>query len=295
MTETAIRTALVIPVHNRRDTTLRALRSLGRINSSGLVVKIFVVDDGSVDGTSTAIRSEFPDVEVIAGDGTLHYAAGTNRGITAALHWNADFIVTMNDDSIFHEDFLIRLVNTSTDASNAIVGSLLLLWDNPHAVFQVDPEWVASKGGWVFPQDLNAFNVRRTPFEVQCIVGNCVLFPADAIRQNGMMDERNFPHGWGDVQFTTRLRKAGWKLLVDPLSRVWCEPNTYPKPLNQLSLAQQLRIVFRDQRSPANLTRQFKALWHSAPSKSSSIAAFVSYVFSLFLKFLRLRAFATKS
>lgn len=292
---TTLRTALVIPVHNRRETTLRALRSLSRINRTGLEVRIFVVDDGSSDGTSESIQSEFPEVELILGDGTLHYAAGTNRGITAAIAWNADFIVTMNDDSVFHEDFLVSLVRASRDSGGAVVGSLLLLWDVPHIAFQVDPKWIPSRAGWVFPQDLTAFSLPKEPFEVDCIVGNCVLFPASAIKEQGLMDEKAFPNGWGDAQFTTRIKKGGWTLLVDPRSRVWCEPNTYPPPLRLLTVSEVVRVLFRDSNHPANLRRQFKAIWHSAPSRLSALAAFGYYVAGLSSKALRLRRFTENS
>lgn len=294
MADRLAKTALVIPVHNRRATTIQGLRSLRRINTSGLDVKIIVVDDGSTDGTSDAIRAEFPEVELIAGDGSLHYAAGTNRGIEAAMAWNADHVVTMNDDSVFHEDFLVHLVETSRRFERSIVGSLLLLWDNPHVAFQVDPKWKPSQGGWVFPQDLTAFSVPDEPFEVECLVGNCLLVPAQAIRENGALDEVNFPSGWGDAQFTVRMKKAGWRLLVDPKSRVWCEPNTYPKPLHALKASDRLKILLRDQRHPANLQRQFKALWHSAPSKPSALVAFAFYVGGLSLKALGLRSVAEK-
>ncbi len=79
---------LVIPVYNRREITLQALRSLRRIKCRNLDVHIIIVDDGSCDGTSEAIKKEFPEVQIVKGDGTLHYAAGTNRGISAALEKN---------------------------------------------------------------------------------------------------------------------------------------------------------------------------------------------------------------
>jgi GT2 family glycosyltransferase len=283
---------LVIPVHNRREITLQGLRSLRRIKKSDLDVKIFLVDDGSTDGTSEAVAAEFPDVEIIPGDGSLHYAAGTNRGISAAMEWKAEFVVTMNDDSIFHEDFLIELIETAKRNPHSVVGSLLLLWDRPHLAFQVDPRWSVFSGGWVFPQGLTAFSVAEDPFEVACLVGNCVLFPAQAIEENGLMDEKRFPHGWGDAQYTVRMRKRGWKLLVDPRSKVWCEPNTYPQPLHQLSFGDRLRTLFLNQRHPANLKRQFDAIWYSAPNRISAIGAFAFYVAGLGLKALKLRPYS---
>ena len=277
MNDILIKTALVIPVYNRKEITLQGLRSLSRIDSSGLDVRIFIVDDGSIDGTSDAIRKEFPEVEIIQGDGTLHYAAGTNRGIEAALAWNPDFIVAMNDDAVFHEQFLRRLIQTAQLHPRSVVGSLLLLWDEPHKVFQVGPEWHTLRGGWQIPQDLTAFTVPSEPFEVECIVGNCVLIPTEAVRECGLMDEKHFRHGWGDAQYMARMSIMGWKLLIDPKSYVWCEPNTYPKPLHELSIREGLKILFIDEKHPGNLKRQVVARWYSAPTKTKALAAFGVY------------------
>jgi GT2 family glycosyltransferase len=280
----AIKTALVIPVYNRRETTLQGLRSLSRADTSGLEVRIFVVDDASPDGTADAVAREFPDIELIHGTGNLHYAAGTNRGIEAALEWGAEYVVTMNDDSVFHEQFLQRLVAAAKQQPKAVIGALLLLWNEPHKVFQVGQNWQTWKGGWQIPGDWTAFSVPQTPFEVGGLAGNCLLIPANAIRQCGPMDEKNFPHGWGDTQWTTTLKKGGWRLLVEPRALVWCEPNTYPPPLSTLAFTERLKVLFIDQRHPVNLKRQFDAMWHSAPSKSAALAAFTVHCGNLVLK-----------
>lgn len=281
MPEIFSKVALVAPVHNRRETTLQALQSLARIKTEGLDVRIFIVDDGSIDGTAEAIRNRYPEVVLITGDGSLHYAAGTNRGIEKALEWNADFVVAMNDDAIFHEKFLVRLIGTARSNPRSIIGALLLLWDEPHRVFQIDPKWNTSAGGWTFTDDLTKFALPTDPFKVECIVGNCVLFPAEAIREIGLMDEHHFPHGWGDAQYTVKMKKAGWQLLVDPNAFVWCEPNTYPKPLHDLSKAEILKTLLLNERHPLNLKRQFVARWYSAPSRISAVISFAFYLANL--------------
>jgi len=287
MQEKITKVEIVIPVYNRRETTLQGLRSLSRINKNGLDVHIIIVDDGSTDGTSEAIRKNFPDVQIINGDGTLHYAAGTNRGISAALSRNPDYVVTANDDAVFHVEFLQRLIKTAKKNHQSIVGALLLLWNEPHKVFQVGQVWNTIKGGWEIPENLTAFNVQQTAFEVECLVGNCVLFPVESIRQNGLMDEKKFPHGWGDAQYLMRMRKSGWKLLVEPKSYVWCEPNTYPKPLHQQPISEIFKILLKNRRHPLNLQRQFIARWESAPSKPQALLAFLVYCFQLLGKAFR--------
>jgi GT2 family glycosyltransferase len=287
MSQNPIKVEIVIPVYNRRDTTLQGLRSLSRIDRTGFVMHVIIVDDGSTDGTSEAVRRDFPEVQIVAGDGTLHYAAGTNRGISAALERNPDYIVTANDDAVFHERFLQHLIETAEKNPRSIVGALLLLWNEPHKVFQVGQIWKTFKGGWEIPENLTAFTVPQTAFEVECLVGNCVLFPVAAIRENGLMDEKKFPHGWGDAQYLMRMRKAGWRLLVEPKSYVWCEPNTYPKPLHQMPVRETLKVLFKNRRHPLNLQRQFIARWESAPSKPKAFLAFLVYCLQLLGKAFR--------
>jgi len=281
MSNDLCKVALVIPVHNRRETTLLALRSLERIDTTGLDVRVFIVDDGSTDGTSDAIRISFPEIVLVPGNGTLHYAAGTNRGIEVASKWNPEYFVLMNDDSVFHDQFLQRLIRTARTNPRSIVGALLLLWDEPHRAFQVCLRWKPMEGGWNIPTDLTVFDLPESAVEVECLVGNCVLVPAEAIRECGLMDEERFPHGWGDAQYFTRMRKKGWNLLLDPTAYVWCEPNTYPQPLHKLDLQQIANVLFIDQKHPANLKRQYIALRESAPSKLSGIIA--SFMYCLIL------------
>lgn len=284
MAKKKLKVELVMPVYNRRETTLQALRSLFRINKNGLDIHIIVVDDASTDGTGEAIHEKFPEVQIVQGDGTLHYAAGTNRGISAALLRNPDFIVLMNDDAIYHDQFLARLLKTSEANPHSIIGALLLLWNEPHRVFQVDFKWKTTAGGWFLNDDLTAFDFPGQAFEVEGLAGNCVLLPVEAVRQCGLLDENKFPHGWGDIQYFTRIKKMGWRLLVEPKSFVWCEPNTNPKSLHQLPVREIFQILFINRRHPGNLQRQFIARWESAPSKIKAVFSYLVYLIQLITK-----------
>jgi GT2 family glycosyltransferase len=275
MTNKRIHVEIVTPVHNRRDTTLQCLRSLSRIDTTGLKVHIIVVDDGSTDGTSEAIREQFAEVEILQGDGNLWYTAGTNRAIEAALLKNPDYILAINDDSIFDEQFLLRMVRCAQENPKSVVGALLLLWDKPHQVFQVGARWSTWYGGWRLPHRLTVWTVPQNPWEVEGIVGNCVLYPVEAIRQVGLMNEKAFPYGFGDSEYTPRMRRHGWRLLIEPRARVWCEPNRVAAPLHSLPKRELLKLLFLDRRNNHhNLARMFITRWHAAPSRLQGVAAF---------------------
>lgn len=276
---------IVTPVYNRRETTLQCLRSLARIDTTGLNVHVIIVDDGSSDGTSEAISKEFPDVEVVRGDGTLHYTGGTNRGIEAALLRNPDYVLAINNDSIFDEQFLRRMVACAEENPRSVVGALLLLWDRPHQVFQIGSYWQTWYGGWRHRTQLTAFTVPDHAFEVEVIVGNCALYPVAAIKEVGLMKASSFPYGFGDIEYTPRMRRAGWRLLIEPGARVWCEPNVVlPSPTKQpvTKLARDLFVNYENQ---FNLRRQFVARWESAPSRAQAVTAFGILLVRLGFKF----------
>ncbi len=270
------RVAIVAPVHNRCDITLQCLRSLSKINENGLDVRTFIVDDGSTDGTSIAISDQFPNVNLLHSDGSLWFTEGTNVGIRAALKGDPDFVLMMNDDQIFDADFLSSLVQTALANPRSVVGSLLLLWDTPHKVFQVAPVWNVSSGGWRHWHKQTIWTVPERPWEVGLIVGNCLLVPAEAFREHGLMDSKRYPN-FGDAEFTPRLRKAGWKLLIDPKSRVFCQPNNVPAAVRKMSLRSKLNALVFDLKNTQNLRRRFYGYWDGAPTKIQAVAAFIVF------------------
>ena len=273
MRSDAIRVSIVTPVHNRRDITLQCLRSLSRLNTPGIKVQTIIVDDGSTDGTADAIAAGFPDVKLIRGDGTLFFTEGTNVGVRAALDDGADYVLMMNDDQVFDSDFLRYLVETAEKYPRSIVGPLLLFWDTPHKVFQTSPRWETMSGGWRHWQRQTVWTVPSAPWEVDLIVGNCLLVPAEALRKDGLMNSRRYPN-FGDAEFTPRMRRRGWRLLIDPRSRVFCQPNAVPARVVRMGFREKISALLFDLKHIHNLRRRFYAYWDGAPSHFHGTLAF---------------------
>jgi GT2 family glycosyltransferase len=277
MSSDRIRVEIVAPVHNRREITLLCLRSLSNIRTDGMDVHIIIVDDGSTDGTSDAIRKNFPNVDVIQGDGDLWFTEGTNVGVRAALEREPHFVLMINDDAVFAPDFLVNLVDTAQRNVRSVVGPLLLLWDQPHHVFQVSPVWETRLGGWRHWYSQTVWTVPERPWKVDLIVGNCVLVRADAFREAGLMNSNRYPN-FGDAEFTPRLRRLGWQLLIDPRARIFCQPNAVPPRIRSMGLRKLFSSLILDLKSGPNLRRRLFASLDGAPTKIQGFAAFVIFL-----------------
>ena len=90
------------------------------------------------------------------------------------------------------------------------------------------------------------------------------------------MDSKKYPN-FGDAEFTPRLRKADWKLLIDPGSRVFCQPNTLPSAVRKMSLRQKADALFFDLKHIQNLRRRFYGYWDGAPSRIQGMVGFVVF------------------
>ena len=277
MSDNLLGVEIVAPVHNRKAITLLCLRSLSRLRTAGLNVHIIIVDDGSTDGTADAIRREFPAVEIIEGNGELWFTEGTNVGVRAALKHDPHFILMINDDAVFDPDFLAQMVETAQKHNRSVIGSLLLLWDTPHKLFQTSPVWNTWLGGWRHWYSQTVWTVPNKPWNVDLIVGNCVLVPTAAFNEAGLMDSKRYPN-FGDAEFTPRLKRLGWQLLIDPRARVFCQPNTPPPRLRNMGLRKLYSALIADLGNSHNLRRRLYANLDGAPSRFQGFVAYLMFL-----------------
>ncbi len=86
------------------------------------------------------------------------------------------------------------------------------------------------------------------------------------------MLEEKLPH-YGDAEYTPRMRRKGWKLLIEPHARAFCQPNTPPPSLRKMPLKKLFRTAFLDLGNANSIRRRFFANWYGAPNKLEAVAA----------------------
>jgi len=209
------RTAIILPVHNRRETTLACLRRLAP-ETCGDGWLTLVVDAGSTDGTAGAVSAEFPTVTVLAGDGALWWTGAIALGMAHALAAGADTIVWLNDDALPVPGALARLVALSR-AREAVVGGVTYLPGDRFPAYS-GMRLTAWK---LAPLDA----IPSEPTAVDALHGNFVCVPSTIARRVGLPDAAGLPHALGDLDYTLRVRIAGIPVLLDSGARAEGTPN----------------------------------------------------------------------
>lgn len=193
------RIAVLLTVHNRKESTLRCLRNVeaqvfDRNESS---IEIYITDDGCTDGTREAVISEFKDAHVINGDGTLFW----NRGMVAAWREAAkgdyDYYLWLNDDTFLYQDTVRRLLESSGRHGDGgvIVGATCAVGH---------PEEI-TYGGWIGGEVVRDVSVEH---RCETFNGNIVLVPRAVYEVLGTNDPY-YRHAVGDTDYGLRAGENG--------------------------------------------------------------------------------------
>ena len=210
---------VVVSVRNRRRLTLQCLDKLEGQTWSELTV--VVVDDGSTDGTREDIRRLYPTVQLLEGDGTLWWAGATNRGVAWCLKRASasDFVLTLNDDTVFEADYVELLVRTADRRLGSLVGSVVVDARDRQTVLDggVTVNWFTAREAQPirgrFLCELRESSRRAVSVDV--LSGRGTLIPVEVYRRVGLYDERHLPHYAADYELSRRAARAGYGLLID--------------------------------------------------------------------------------
>ncbi|MGD0831114.1 MAG: glycosyltransferase family 2 protein [Terracidiphilus sp.] len=203
--------AIVLPVHNRKRMTLACLSSLLRQRIRGF--QIILVDSGSTDGTADAVKAEFPNVTVLR-HGNLWWAGATNKGVECALAGRANYVLTINDDLEFAEDYLEAMMCAAKSHPLALMGSHTFDFDTKQ------PIYCGHLIDWKTASNCELLQTvpsehRHGLYGVTCYSARGLWIPAKVFLKIGLFDEKHLPHYTADMDFTARAAGAGFEMKVN--------------------------------------------------------------------------------
>ena len=253
--------AIVVVSYNTRDLLRACLNSVqADLEHSGLEGKMWVVDNGSSDGSAAMVRERFPKVHLLALKENIGFAAANNLALKALFQntqhttRNTRYVLLLNPDTTAQPGALRTLVTFMADHPDAgLIGTQLRYPDGSfqHSAFRFPT--LAQVFLDFFPLHHRLINSRLNgrypcgwyergePFEIDHPLGAAMMGRWEAIQEVGLLDERFFMY-CEEIDWCWRMKRAGW--------RVYCVPQAVVTHHEAQSTRQ-----FRDQ--------MFVQLWRS--------------------------------
>ncbi|MCW5852106.1 MAG: glycosyltransferase family 2 protein [Anaerolineae bacterium] len=224
-----------------------------------LAASVLVVDNISRDGSAAMVAERFPWVRLLTPGVNLGFAAGNNLALRAlgftpradeaprsAAVFDSltrlggqddppDHVLLLNPDTVVQPGALSTLVQfLQTHPAAGVAGARLSYPDGQlqHSAFRfpglaqtaLDLFPPAGRLARVMETPLNgryprALYFGQTPFEVETLLGACLMARRDAIEAAGLLDEGFFMYA-EELDWCRRFQQAGWRLYCVPTAHI---------------------------------------------------------------------------
>ena len=212
---------------NTKDILRNCLKSI-YVSTHKIDYEIFVVDNGSSDGSPEMVENEFPQVNLMRNTENLGFAKANNQAIELS---NGRYILLLNSDTIVLDGALGKMVEFMGNHPDAGAAGCRLL--NPDGSLQksignfptlLSAYWANSLLRKIFPRIviehiINDPQVYLQIREVDWMFGAFLILRKNAIKLVGSLDERFFMYA-EEIDLCYRLKRKGWKIYFCPTTRV---------------------------------------------------------------------------
>ncbi|WP_036151615.1 glycosyltransferase family 2 protein [Maribacter forsetii] len=241
---------VLLTCHNRKMKTYSCLQALSKCTlDDAYELKIFLVDDGSTDGTTEYLLGKFENLQIIQGSGDLFWAGGMRKAWKYANEHenNTDYYLLLNDDTIIFEDTISRLfrdLKLIKEPKSIVIGPTL------------DPD--SKKISYGGHQLLNKLTFKskmlipNNEFPQKCELGNAniMLVPNSVYKEIGSLTE-SYTHGIADFDYTLKALKNGVNSYI---SSAYCGYCTNDHGVNWLTQKSNLKDRIKYLYSPTGLS-----------------------------------------
>jgi hypothetical protein len=189
-----------------------------------LPFEIWVVDNGSMDGSAAAAKQQHPDIHLIENKSNRGFAAANNQALRQmtgqyAILLNSDAVLTTGAAYALFE-FMEntpnagmacgQLLNTDGSKQNSIANfpSLLGLLSNESLLQLLMPHRFPGKRRQI-----------SHPIEIESGIGACLIVRKAAMDEAGLLDEEYF-FFFEETDWARRMRAHGWKVYFVPAARI---------------------------------------------------------------------------
>ncbi len=221
---------IVFPNWNGLDDTIECLTSLKDLDYPNY--NIIVVDNGSRNNEAKTLKDMFGSyIHVIENKENIGAAGANTQGIRFALeNCNPDYLMSLNNDAVVAPDCLTELIKTAqSNPKVGIVGAKVYWHHDPNRIQFIGHKfspWIGDVLGLTTgvlrilgykEYDHGQYHADK---ESDIIAGWCELIDKKVIEKVGLFNPVFF-FGWDDVDYSIRVKKAGFKIIYSHRARAW--------------------------------------------------------------------------
>jgi len=252
--------AIITINYNGLADTLDFLESLkSATKPASLILQVYIVDNASSDDSVDVLSRRYPEIRLIESSKNLGFAAGNNLGIKRALKEKNDLIMLINNDTSISKDLFIKLLDSPIlKTGTGVLGGLIYFASG----FEFHKKYKKNQIGkviWFGGGQIDWDNIYAThqyvnqidtgqiksPQETDFITGAFFITRSDVLRKVDLFNPDYFMY-LEDVELCLRIKRAGFKLFIDPNLKVWhkvAQSSGIGSPLNDYFLTRN-RLVF---------------------------------------------------
>lgn len=216
--------SIIIVNWNTRQLLINCLKSIF-LNVEDIIYEVWVVDNGSSDGSPQAVRSHFPQVKLIENRENKGFAGANNQVLR---NFSSRYALLLNSDTIIEKGAIELMIDFMDQTpSAAICSPQYLKLDNTKqnsfdnfpslATELLNKKLLKILFPAKYPSKRKEF---RKPIEVDSLIGACLAVRKESIDQVGALDEDYF-FFLEETDWCYRMRQAGLKIYHLPHVRIY--------------------------------------------------------------------------
>jgi dolichol-phosphate mannosyltransferase len=201
------RVLIIIPTYNEAANIIKLIKKINTLSVNGFVIDILIVDDNSIDGTSSLVKNlKLGNVKVIDREKKMGLGTAYICGFKYAIENEYDYVFEMDADFSHDPDSIPELLAKAKEydlviGSRYIQGIAVVNWPLSRLII--------SLGASIYTRIITFVPVKDVTAGFMCYkVNSLKQIPLDSVRSNGYSFQ---------IEMKYRMWKKKFKIIEVPI------------------------------------------------------------------------------